>query len=371
MSARTNHEVRLIAAGRELTRWLSYEIDSDMMTPADAFHLAASNAGGVMVGVVEPEQEVRVVVDGAVVLLGRVDEVAYEGTADGATVQITGRDRGRYLVDCSAAVVSLQNQTLKTLAEALAGNGTAAKPGPGWIPVWQVSGNRALPAVKKAKVDPGDSVLDVLTRYAEAAGMIIWLDEQGRGIIGRPDYTQKPLFSIYRYLPSSEMRSRNNTLSGTVTSSTRERFSQVAVLSQVANRKSAAGLFSGGSRSLFSTRGRSASKLRGVALDAALVAANVHKPRCVTGQCANTAQCSAKATETVQRAQFEGWTATYTVKGHGQGDELWRVNTLCTLIDELAGVTGLRTLVSRRRFVGGERGQTTEITLHEAGVWLP
>lgn len=361
MNPRQDTEVKLVVAGRELSRWQSYEVESDMLTPADAFHFVASNAAAQMVGVVEPEQEARVVVDGTTALIGRIDEVTYEGDGDGAKVTITGRDRGRYLTDCSAAVISRKGQTLKSLAELLTRE---------WIPVWQVSGNRPLPQVKKFKVDPGDTVLDVLNRYAEAAGMIVWIDEQGRGIIGRPDYTQKPLFSIYRYRSGSELRTRNNTLSGRVASSTRERFSQVVVLSAISN-GGGRGLFASGSSSLFGTRGRGASKLKGRALDAALVAANVHKPKCIPGQSANTAQARAKAEETVARAQFEGWSAVYTVKGHAQGGEVWRTNTLCTLVDELAGVDGKTCLVRRRRLIGGEHGRTTEVTLHEAGVWLP
>jgi prophage tail gpP-like protein len=340
------HEVKLCAGSLELLA-KSYEIESDLMSPADAFSISVSNLTGIAKELNE-EDPVRVTVDGELVLVGNIDELDCQG----GELAITGRDRGRFLVDCSAAVVSLRGKTLLSLAERLTGafDGHQA-----WIPLWEQSPpGGVLPRIKKMKIDPGESIFDALTRFAKPARRLVWVTEDGKGVIGRPNYHQKPAYSLYRYGPESEYRCKNNIIQGGVRRSSRDRFASTTVLSSVSNSGS---IFGGG-----------ASKLRGTATDDGI---RTGKPKVMPGQAVDTAQAAILAQEEVEKAKYEGWVATYTVRGHGQGDELWKANRLCTLVDEPCGVEGGTYFVSRRRFRGGgAAGATTEVELHPAGVYL-
>jgi len=366
-----SHEVRLTRSGTgdrpdlELSKWKSYEIESNMLELADAFHLVAPNIDGELAGQVLKEDEIQIVVDGETVLTGNVDDVRYDGSDDGATVNITGRDKGRFLVDCSARVASLHGKTLKTLAEALTSD---------WIDEWKTSGTVALPSVKKMKVDPGEKVIDCLKRFADIAKVLIWVREDGVGIIGKPDYNQHVEHALYRYKRSSKLRGLNNVLLGAVTESSRDQFSTITVLTSAAN-TGGGGLFGGGGGSLLGGSGKGQSKIKGSAVDATVANG---KWLVIPGATAkNAAQAKILAEEHRDLATFRAWTGVYTVRGHKNGasvneeGDLWRVNTLCSLVDELAGVTSGCFIVTRRRFTCDEQsGTRTEVEIHPAGVYL-
>ncbi len=340
----------------ELAKWKSYEVEADLLTPADAFHFVASNIDGAMAKSVTPEDAVRVTVDGEAVMVGNVDEVSCDVTEEGSILEITGRDPGRFLVDCAAKPISLKGQSLMTLATKLAG---------AWVTTWLESSvtGAALARARKFKVDPGETVLDCLNRFAALAKVIIWLDEKGNGVIGRPNYHQKPLYSLYRYKESNPASGKNNVKRGRVTLSSRESFSQVICLSAVSN---SGGLFGGGGGG--SLWGTAASKLRGAATDSTVPTV---KPKVISGNAKNAAQARLLAQEEIEKARFNAWKAVYTVPGHYNSGELWRINTLCTLVDEIAGIDGMTCYVVRRRFscTDGE-SVLTEVELRKPGVYL-
>lgn len=355
-------QVRLTAAAIEIAKWKRYEVESALLTPADAFHFTAPNIEGYYTGAIKPEAAVRVTIDGTLVMVGNVDDVDYDVTEDGAIIQIAGRDRGRFLQDCSARPCSLKGQTLESLADQLASD---------WVPVWFTNqiGAGKLPRAKKFKVDPGETVLDCLNRFAAIAKVIIWLDEQGRGVIGRPNYQQPASFALYRYLSTSSNAVKNNVLRGRVSETSRESFSQQTCLSAISNSSGGGGLFGGGKGgSLFGgTRGKSASKLKGTAIDSTVP---TFKPKVFSGSAANMGQARTLAEEEVQKAKFGAWRGVYTVPGHYNQGKLWAIDKLCTLVDEVAGVSGETMYVVRRRFVCDENGLSTEVELRRAGVYL-
>jgi len=343
MSVKTDSGAKLICGSIQIAKWSSYQVESDMLTPADAFSFGAPNPRAYLTGALHEEDEVRVFVDGELVCTGNLDEVREHGDRSGNTVECTGRDKGRFLVDCSALPVTIHGQTIKSLAEKL----TAI-----WGIKWEIEGSVKLQPVKRMKVDPGESPMDVLIRFVDAAGCIIWFKEDGTGVIGKPNYKQAPEFELRRHR-SGTKRQLNNILSGGRTRNSRERFSEIAVLASGAS--PAAGYAAG------------ASKINGQALDLAIR----NKPRILTGGALNMAQAKARAERMVQLGQFTGDTLDYVVPGHQNCGRLWRANSLCRVFDEVAGIDGELWLVRRRRFVGGDQGRQTELSLHPAGVWLP
>lgn len=345
-------------ASTYIDRWLSYEIDSDILSPCDAFHFTCPNIDGRMVGVIKPEDEITISVDNEIICTGIVDDVEYQGTENGAIVDIAGRDFARWLVDCAADVFSLKEQTLKTLAEKLTER---------WGLIWSVSGNPTLPRVKKMKIDPGETIMDVLTRFAEPAKCIVWMSPDGTGVIGKPDYDQEVSYKLCRYKRSSQMRNRNNIIDGSLRKSTRERFSSITVLSSVSN-TAQGGLWGSSSGSLFGSSGSSASKLKGTATDDEIK----DKPKIITyGNAANTSQAKTRAEEEIQRGKFGSLIGTYKTWGHKNEGKIWKVNTICSVVDEYSGLQGDPLFVTRRRFTCDAQGKQTEVELHPIDVFLP
>lgn len=345
MAVDTESGVILRVGSTELSKWQSFAIESDILTPADAFNFRATNKGGEFAGLINPGDRVEVTVDGSKQMVGYVDDVICDCDEGGAFLDITGRDLFLFLVDCSAPAISLHNLTLKQLAERL----TAS-----WIDSWEVDSTITLPRVKKMKIEPGDSPLEVLQRFCEQAKVTMWLSPDGAGIIGKPNYNQPISNYLYRCVGASPYGNLNNIIRGPVTRTWREQFSTVTVGGSTANTKN---IFGSGS-----------SKFKAQALDGTVPIA---RPKNISsGNVANTKQAKILADETVQKGQFESLKLEYTVAGFYNNNLLWAPDTLCAVKDEIAGIDDIYYL-TRRRFYNDGQGNFTDIELHKKGVWLP
>ena len=67
--------VTLMVGGREHRDWTSYEVDSDLMTPADAWRVTLGIPADAVPATVRPWEPVQLAVGGEVVLSGRIDRV--------------------------------------------------------------------------------------------------------------------------------------------------------------------------------------------------------------------------------------------------------------------------------------------------------
>lgn len=344
MAASSPTDVRLIVGGIELYKWQSFAIESDILTPADAFNFRAPNRNGELAGIINPGDRVEVSVDSEVQMVGYVDEVGYDCDANESAVDITGRDLFQFLVDCSAPAISLHSLTLQTLAEKLTSE---------WIDEWQVTSNVALPSIKKMKIEPGDNPLEVIQRFAQQAQMTVWLSADGKGIIGKPNYTQAPSYYLYRYPGSNDNRKMNNIIRGRVTNTWKDQFSTVTVGGSVAN-----------SDKVF---GSGSSKFKARAIDSTI---KINKPKNISsGNVANTKQAKILADEEVQKGRFESQILEYTVKGFYNNNALWQIDKACAIEDTVAGVSGVY-YVTRRRFYNDGEGDFTDVSLRKSGVWL-
>lgn len=355
MAANADSEVKVIVVDSdgnesEFSEWKNYAIESDIFTPADAFSFTASNMEGEMAGVINKGDLVKVLVDGNPEMVGHIDDVAYQTEPKDATVEYTGRDLFGFLVDCSAQPQSLKEQTLKTLAEKLTAD---------WIIEWRVNNDVTLPRIKKMKIEPGENVLEVLQRFASKADMLVWLEPDGTGVIGKPDYTQTPLYNFYLFVDKSNAK-LNNVESSTVTQTWRDQFSSITVCGQSAN-----------SRSIWGKGGRSKFK----AISAIENELRVNRPLVMTdGDCASIKQAKQRANLEMARRRFESESLEYTVKGHYQLDafgvkQYFHADRLANVVDEPAGIEDIY-YITRRRFYGDESGQRTDLSLRQKGIYL-
>lgn len=354
MTAQPDTEIKIVvgqgAEAIELSTWESYEIEADVLHPANAFSVTASNNDGELAGVVGKGDPVKVLVDGAVQMAGHVDDVTYTSSDDaGASVQIVGRDLFGHLVDCSAPLKCLHKITIADLAQELAGD---------WVDTWTAP--LSIGQIAKVKIEPGDNIWEVLERFAEKEKLLLWLDPSGVGVIGKPNYTQPPAYQLWHLARSNpRAKTHNNVIASTVTESWRELFSEITVYGTTGNMKATYGT---GARS------------RAVALETMV---DDRPLRLVDGDCKTLAQAQAKASAERDRRAFEALKLEYTVRGHygylGSSSSttatLWQVDTIVDVEDELSGYSSCYYL-SRRRFRGGDEGRFTDLELHPMGVWL-
>lgn len=389
-----DHDISIRVGGDELREWLSYEIESDLLQPADAFSITFANPAGRLSGRYEPCDPVQVYVDGTLQMTGYVDAITVDVDAQqGAALTVTGRDRFGQLVDVSAEPKTYSNVTLLQLAEAVSDP---------FVSDWLVDNekNRAamlqakqaiaslqrhraafeakyetvdnfvtqykdrqlasretkakanLAKIKasvffKAKVEPGDTPYEVISRHAQKAGLLVWQAADGAGVIAAPSYDQPPLYSLH--LGQGESAARNNAKRASVTKDARSRYATYRMQGTSGNT---------------SDNHSGSSRHKAEAYDAQIP---LERTQILTEDVSSIAEAQSRATREMQQRRFEGLELQYTTKGHSNSGALWQVDTLCRVNDALSAIEG-NYYVTRRRFSGGPGGQVTDVTLHESGV---
>lgn len=360
----------IVGADRqEFSTWKSYEVESSLLEPANAFHFNLANVDGELAGVIGKGDPVQILIDGQPIMVGRVDDVEYDGDDGGDVVQITGRDLFGYLVDCAAPLQIYREQTLLQVAEKMCS--------PAWGITWQVATGTTLRRrtsakivededtflgvtlerhQQRTKVEPGERVAEVLQRLGDKESVLIWLTRDGTALIGKPNYDQAPRYQIYRYLNANPLaKTHNNTLSAQVRESWREQYSTITV--------------HGTSGNTAVNYGKS-SRRRAVATE---IDIDDRDLILVSGDCRTLAQAQARADKEKGRRAFEALALSYTMNGHygvrDGGEALWECNTIAEVVDEYSDQQG-RFYVSRVRYTGDENGQRTSVELHPPGVWL-
>ena len=370
----------------EIGDWDRCEIESNMLEPADAFSVSCTNKGGVLAAAIAPGDPVLTTIDNAAVMVGRVDDVDYDDEDDSRVI-VSGRDLFLFLVDAHVEETKThKNLNLLDLAEQLSKTN--------WGITW-VSDDTGTELIKRVKVEPGDAPWDVLQDQIKRKDVIIWLDPDGTGQIGKPDYTQASRYQLLRYVDESRRR-YNNIIRGKVHETWQDRPSRITVHGQGRNTFIDSGAatvtkFVIDDSELQRFMGARASAVgQAQATPTISLTTTTIKPRrqaraldisiedkpavVVDGNVRTLKEAQAIANRLMGKAKFDSLVLTYTVKGfYGRKervDALWTPNTMCDVNDEMTGALGSY-FVSRRRFVREEAGDFTEVELHPAGEWLP
>jgi prophage tail gpP-like protein len=337
--------VELLIAGRTHSDWSSYEIDSDLLTPADAWNVSLGMSGNEMPPDVTPGAPVVLTVDGQTVLTGRIDEVTHTVNKNSHTFTMSGRDNAAALLDCAAPVFSAQQASLKQLVAALTKDFGKFK--------IRINADQTR-LRKKVAIDPGDTAWNTLSRIAEANGLWPWFDPDGTLVIGGPDYSVTPVGALIMRRNGQG----NNVLSLTKTESVAERFSKVTVYGQMPGSIMEQGLPS----------------LHGSAEDTGL-AGIWNRPKIVLDHEADSATiCKSRAVKLVADARLQGYTLTAVVQGHTiKGNDmalLWEPGQRVTVTSEPHGIKDQVFFLMGRKFTRSRsEGTRTELKLKEDGVW--
>lgn len=323
--------------------WTRYEIDSDLMTPADAWRVTLAQAEIALPKEVVEGAAVEVRLNRDVVLSGRLDERELRVAAGQHELMLSGRDGAGVLLDCSSPIFSRSGVTLAQLVANITKE----------LGIKQIrieADNKLLR--EKVNIEPGDSAWDALRRAAEANGLWPWFEPDGTLVVGGPRYDKPPVATLVLRADGKG----NNLLSLAERRSIVERFSEVTVYGQSHASGSGAGERDG------------RNNIKGKEEDTGV---KVYRPKVVVDhEAINQDIARARARKVISDARVKGYTLTALVRGHRtDAGLLWTPGQRINVKSEPHGIDGTYFLMARR-FTGDKAsGQRTQLTFKEDGVW--
>ncbi|USE78058.1 contractile injection system protein, VgrG/Pvc8 family [Cupriavidus gilardii] len=341
--SRVDEQVSLLIGGKVHSTWSSYDIDSDLLIPADAWQVELGLPRGEFPPVVTEGERVEVRIGQDKIMTGRIDEIAHRVSRGGHTLSLSGRDGAAILVDCSAPIFVSKQASLQDIVA------NVVKP----LGISRIRIDAAAVATReKVNVEPGESAWDALVHAAEANGLWPWFEPDGTLVVGGPDYAAPPVASLVMRRDGNG----NNVESLQHVRSIADRYSDITVLGQAHGTSVEAG--------------RNA--LRASVRDPALANRGIYRPRVYIDHDAdNTAIARSRARKLLSDARLRGRTLTATVRGHRtSGGVLWSPGQRVHVLSEPHEVDAVFFLMARK-FTGGRgRATTTTLTLKEDGVWV-
>lgn len=342
-----SERVELLIAGKMHRDWSNYEIDSDLLTPADAWHVSLGMSGGQMPPDVVVGALVEVRIGGDTVMTGRVDEIDHQISKASHSFSMSGRDGAAALVDCSAPVFVAKEVALKDLVAKIVSTFGIKK--------FRIDADSTR-IREKINIEPGDSAWDALAHAAEANGLWPWFEADGTLVIGGPDYSTPVVATLILRRDGKG----NNVISLGKQESIHGRYSEVTVLGQT--------------HGTDIEQGKNA--LRGSWKDDGV---NWHRPKIVTDhECDSTAVCVDRAHKLISDGRLNGLTLSAIVKGHrivapGQPSDqmLWKPGMRIRVISEPHNIDAIFFLMARKFTISRSDGTRTALTLKEDGVWVP
>lgn len=337
-------KVSLLIGGRTHREWTSYEIDSHLITPGDAWRVELSPPDGSQTEGTLPDAvvegapiEVRIGRD--TVLVGRIDTIDEDTAKDRRTLTLSGRDGAGILLDCSAPIFVAKQATLEQVI--------ANVVRPLGITKVRISAGKTY-TNEKINIEPGDRAWNVLSYAAEANGLWPWFAPDGTLIVGGPDYTTKPVATLIMRRNGKG----NNVMSLKRTRSMAERYSEVTVLGQTHG----------------TAHENGKNSIKGVAKDPAV---RFYRPHVVVDhECESVAMAISRARKLLMDSRLHGFTLTAHVQGHRTSDGvLWTPGQRIHVISEPHNINMVFFLIGRRFSKGRVGGSTTTLTLKEDGVW--
>lgn len=386
----------------ELDTWQSYEITSDLTTPADAFSLTVPMAGtydqrrevirrmreGVRVSVyINAEPDAGTTIE-ALQMTGIIDNLSVTGGRGGTVLRIQGRDNGglltsamvdpRLTVTSSTRLVALigdlisdfgmevvtdtalarqeltgmsQSESATALGRARArsdGSTSArasarAQRGHGGLTrpeVGRVSVRDARPRMR-------ESTWEFIDRHCRRFGVMPWVDARGRLVIGAPDYDQEPIMRLVRTLAPTA-NEPNNILEGGSVESWEGLASKVTVYGRAHGND--------GSRSRFVGHATNPN-------------VDIHRPMVIHDpSCRSTEEAQRRAEEEIGRQREDAFSLQYDVPHHGQGSRLYAIDTVVDVLDEEGAVEGLYYVVGRTFTCSRQEGAKTRLRLVPLGA---
>lgn len=342
-----SEQVELLIGGKVHADWESYEIDSDLLTPADGWFVSLGLSGRPVPPEVETGASIEVRVGGDRVMVGRVDDSRHPVGKKNSRFSMNGRDGAAILLESSAPIFTAQQVTLDEVVAKV------VKP----LGIKKVRIDAAA-AKRRAKVsiEPGESAWDALLYAAEANGLWPWFEPDGTLVVGGPDYTTP----VVAELVMRKSGKGNNLLSLDVRKSARQRYSEVTVLGQAAATDLESGI----------------NALKATVKDTGV---GFYKPRIICDSTADSVDvCRKRARKCLSDSRLNGLSIEAMVKGHrivapGTASDglLWKPGQRVRVISEPHGLDGIYFMMGRRFVRNRSDGTASKLTMIEDGAWVP
>lgn len=336
------NEVVVRVGGKEHKDWLSYDIDSDFLIPADAFSFVTNVSQNQGLLADYSSLQCEVLINQQLVMTGIIGHQNEVIDKNNHSISFNGRDLAGLLVDCSVAQINVKGMNVLSAAQKI------VKP-------WPQIKNVVLkaeknPVLDKIDIQPGETAWQALSKIAYKAGLHVWLEPDGTLVVGGADYSSQPVASLCH----SKNDNRRNIQSIEIEYSTENRYSEVTFLGQS------------------HTRYANSSKhdLKWVYKDETMT---LYKPKTVViGDAENLEQLKVQAKKMLSDWRLEGFTLTVTVADHKtQNGVLWKPGQRVHVIDEDQQIDAIFFIMGRRFSLSRSGGTMTELRLKEDGIWTP
>lgn len=331
--------VSLSIGGVAHADWLSYEIDSDLLTPADAWRMSLGGAQP-LPDTVQAGADCVIRIGSDTVMVGVVDEITQQIDKRGHSISLSGRDMAGQLLDCSAPLFNELQVPLLRIVKAICS--------PLNITAYRIDASPTM-ARHKISVTPGENGWQVLQNAAEANGLWPWFEPSGTLVLGRPDVPKEANTSLRLSRSSPQW---NNVLSASLTRSQHDVYSEVRILGQ------AAGLE--GSRAMRGVWGHAS-------------ADQTIRPRLKIStdyESDNPKIAELRAKKELADALLKAQTLKVTVRGHRTEEgALWTPGMRVACALDVLSINAVWLLMARTLRCSHDGGTTTELTLYQDGLW--
>jgi prophage tail gpP-like protein len=354
--------VALLVGGKAQDQWQSYEVDSDLLTPADAWRvrlgLPLDDAGAASIpSELVPGAEAQLRIGGELVMTGRIDDMRLRVDKRAHSLEITGRDGAAALLDCSAPLVGGRKLTLEEILVKV------VRP-LGVTKVRLAMAKGVARQREKVTVEPGDTAWDTLAHVAEANGVWPWMDPDGTLVIGGPDYTDATNPAVATLCLAARKAGEagvTNVAGMELRRSVAERYSIVTVLGQTHGTEETEG-----------KRG-----LKSSAVDPDLEAVWSRRKIITDYEADSVAVCRSRAQKLLADSRLRGFELRVEVQGHrinapampGHG-KLWTPGQRVQVIAPAVGLMGTYFLMARTFTLSPAEGTVTRLSLREDKVWI-
>lgn len=346
--------------GKRIENFLSYKVEADIYTAADAFSMELANPETM----IKTGQHCELHVNEQLELTGITDRRTRTYDKGGLKLNIEGRDLAGLLVDSYCETFpTVQGKKLQELAEQLLKDipfikrsdiiyqdeaaqlkgklkgkkRTVDNPMAGFVDTPQ----------KLAHIEPGMTVFEVLKIYASSRGLMFWAMPDGKLVFGRPRAKGEPQFSIIM----SRNGANNTATSVEEIDDIAKRYSRVTVIGQQQGQDDF---------------GMSASSIhtKATAEDSEFP---FRKPY-VTKDNNDAQSPKLRSRFILEHQRHEGYKLSYTMPGHSQNRRNWQINELCRVKDEILGIDGVYLIYARTFELSKTGGKTTTVKLGTPGL---
>lgn len=328
-------------AGKAHNLWKRYDIDSDLLIPADAFSF---DIGVGSTDSVLPDysgEEVSVTINGEQVLTGVVDTTQHGISKGARTFRLNGRDKAGILLDCSAPITNVRGKTAFEAIRAIVQ--------PLGIDKLELKAEND-PLLDKIDINVGESAWRAALRCAGSAGWHLWFDPKGVLMVGGIDYSTPVVASLICKKDGKD----NNFESANLSFDVSQQFSEITFLGQRHGR----------------AQEISQTDLKWVYQNERM---QRYKPKTVVVPDVENLEALQKwAKKYLSDIELEGFSLIITVPDHKmQSGALWQVGQRVHIVCEEYGIDAIFFLIGRRFMLSRTGGSQTQLRFKQDGVFTP